>query len=66
MLDSPNGAVNTAAYTAAPVVSRFILRAGPLLGVTPDATRDIDVSALLPMIWRRPGEDKVKSTVDPE
>ncbi len=65
MLDSPNGAVNTAAYTAAPVVSRFILRAGPMLGVTPDATRDIDVSDLLPMIWRRPGE-KTQATVDPE
>ena len=65
MLDSPNGAVNTAAYTAAPVVSRFILRAGPMLGVTPDATRDIDVSELLPTIWRRPGA-KAQATVDPE
>jgi len=65
MLDSPNGAVNTAAYTAAPVVSRFILRAGPMLGVMPDATRDIDVSELLPLIWHRPGEEP-QTMADPE
>ena len=40
MLDSPKRVPTgqtTAAYTAAPVVSRFILRAGPMLGVMPDA-----------------------------
>ncbi|HEX4695863.1 penicillin-binding protein 2 [Sphingomonas sp.] len=65
MLDSPNGAVNTAAYTAAPVVNRFILRAGPMLGVMPDATRDIDVNDLLPLIWHHPGE-KPQTIADPE
>ncbi|MBS0478755.1 MAG: hypothetical protein JSR79_05590, partial [Proteobacteria bacterium] len=54
------------AYTAAPVVSRFILRAGPMLGVVPDATRDIDVSELQAVVWRRPGEETSRSTVDPE
>ncbi|THD37731.1 MAG: penicillin-binding protein 2 [Sphingomonas sp.] len=62
MLDSPNGAVNTAAYTAAPVVDRFILRAGPMLGVMPDASRDIDVSDLLPLIWRAPGANPQNMT----
>jgi cell division protein FtsI (penicillin-binding protein 3) len=65
MLDSPNGAVNTAAYTAAPVVNRFILRAGPMLGVMPDASRDIDVSDLLPLIWRAPGANPQNMT-DPQ
>ena len=65
MLDSPIGAVTTAAYTAAPVVSRFILRAGPMLGVVPNARRDVDVSDLMPLIWRRPGE-KPQASADPE
>lgn len=65
MLDSPQGAVRTAAYTAAPVVDRFILRAGPMLGVMPDPSRDINVDELLPLIWRRPGE-KPQTMADPE
>ncbi len=65
MLDSPVGAVTTAAYTAAPVVSRFIQRAGPMLGVVPDPSRDIDVSDLLPLIWRRPGENP-QNMADPQ
>jgi cell division protein FtsI (penicillin-binding protein 3) len=55
MLDAPKGTADTYGYTsaawvAAPVVSRLITRAGPLLGVMPDAQRDIDVSELLPLI----------------
>ncbi len=65
MLDSPQGAVRTAAYTAAPVVNRFILRAGPMLGVMPDPSRDINVNELLPLIWHRPGE-KPQTMADPE
>ena len=62
MLDSPkrvqeNSFQTTAAYTAAPVVSRFILRAGTMLGVLPDETKDIDVSELLPLLWRQPSEN---------
>ena len=53
MVDAPrpteaNSFVTTAAYTAAPIVSRVIARAGPLLGVIPSETRDIDVSGLMP------------------
>jgi cell division protein FtsI (penicillin-binding protein 3) len=55
MLDAPKATADTfgfttAAWTAAPVVSRLISRAGPLLGVIPDDRRDLDVSELLPLI----------------
>ncbi|MGE0180155.1 MAG: peptidoglycan D,D-transpeptidase FtsI family protein [Sphingomonas sp.] len=55
MVDAPrpteaNSFVTTAAYTAAPVVSRVISRVGPLLGVIPDAGRDIDTSAIRPLV----------------
>ena len=55
MLDAPKGTKDThgftsAAWTAAPVVSRLIARSGPLLGVIPSETRDIDVAELLPLI----------------
>lgn len=63
MLDSPIGnAVSfgqrTAAYTAAPVVRRVVSRTGPLLGVIPDARRDIDLTELKPLIWHNPAEAK--------
>lgn len=62
MMDSPkrvaeNSFQTTAAYTAAPVISRFITRAGAMLGVMPDNGRDVDVSELLPLLWHAPGED---------
>jgi len=62
MMDSPkrveaNSFQTTAAYTAAPVVSRVIARTGAILGVIPDERRDVDVSDLRPLIWRAPGED---------
>jgi cell division protein FtsI (penicillin-binding protein 3) len=55
MMDAPrpteaNSFVTTAAYTAAPVVSRVIARAGPLLGVRPDTSRDVDLSELIPLV----------------
>jgi cell division protein FtsI (penicillin-binding protein 3) len=55
MMDAPQGIeenhfLTTAAWTAAPVVSRVIARTGPLLGIIPDAARDIDVRALLPLV----------------
>jgi cell division protein FtsI (penicillin-binding protein 3) len=61
MLDSPKGnaesfGLTTAAWTAAPVVSRVITRAGPLLGVQPDLNRDVDLSDITPLIWHAPGE----------
>jgi cell division protein FtsI (penicillin-binding protein 3) len=55
MMDAPQGTeethfLTTAAWTAAPVVSRVIARTGPLLGVIPDAEQDIDTSELLPLV----------------
>lgn len=63
MIDSPVGnaksfGLTTAGWTAAPVVSRVIQRTGPMLGVLPDAKKDIDVSELLPLLWHAPGESK--------
>ena len=57
MLDSPKGnkesfGLTTAAWTAAPVVSRVIARTGAMLGVVPNAARDIDLSDIDPLIWR--------------
>lgn len=60
MLDAPIGnaqsyGLTTAAWTVAPVVSRVIQRIGPILGVRPDMTKDIDESDLLPLLWKGPG-----------
>lgn len=58
MLDSPKPNAQTprttAAWTAAPVVSRVVSRTGMILGVAPDANRDIDVSELSALIWAGP------------
>ena len=61
MMDSPkrvaaNSFQTTAAYTAAPVVSRVISRTGALMGVVPDDRRDIDVRDLNAVLWHPPGE----------
>ena len=62
MIDEPKGNAyssgqRTAAWTAAPVVSKVVMRAGPMLGVFPDETRDVDVSELTPLLWRN-GEEE--------
>ena len=66
MMDSPkrveaNSFQTTAAYTAAPVVSRVISRTGAMLGVIPDAQRDIDVRELQGLLWHAPGDKKVEA-----
>jgi cell division protein FtsI (penicillin-binding protein 3) len=45
-----NSGVITAAFTAAPVVARVIQRAGTLLGIIPDMSRDIDTADLMPPV----------------
>jgi len=55
MMDEPQGTAatsyqRTAAWNAAPVVARVVPRIGPLLGIMPDETRDIDISDLKPLI----------------
>lgn len=55
MIDEPRGTAatsyqRTAAWNAAPVISRVIPRIGPLLGIMPDETRDIDISDMKPLV----------------
>ena len=61
MLDAPKGSAGsfgqtTAAYTAGPVVAKVIARTGPMLGVFPDTTREIDLSDMMPLLWKGKGE----------
>ena len=61
MLDEPQGTEassfqRTAGFTAAPVVRKTITRIGPLMGIIPDMKRDVDVSELMPLIWKAKGE----------
>ena len=55
MLDEPKGTLassyqRTAAWNAAPIVGRLVPRIGPLIGVRPEDNRDIDISAITPLI----------------
>jgi cell division protein FtsI (penicillin-binding protein 3) len=61
MLDSPKGSAisagqTTAAWTAAPVVSKVISRTGPMLGVYPDTSREVDLADMMPLLWKPKGE----------
>lgn len=55
MLDEPKGTAassfqRTAAWNAAPIVGKLVPRIGPMLGVMPDDTRDVDISDLRPLL----------------
>ena len=57
MLDEPQGTAatsgqRTAAWNAAPVIGRLVPRIGPLLGIMPDDTRDVDITDLAPLVGR--------------
>ena len=57
MLDEPQGTAassyqRTAAWNAAPIVGKVVPRVGPLLGIMPDDTRDIDLTDLKPLVHR--------------
>lgn len=61
MLDEPKGTAatsfqRTAAWNTGPIVGRLIPRIGPLLGVVPDDSRDIDISDLSPLVGNGKGE----------
>jgi cell division protein FtsI (penicillin-binding protein 3) len=61
MLDSPKGTaesfgLTTAAWTAAPVVSNVIARTGPMLGVYPDANKEVNFAGLDAMLWKPKAE----------
>jgi len=58
VLDEPRGTrasrgQRTAAFTAAPIVKELVPRIGPMLGVLPDANRDVDISDLRYLIEGR-------------
>jgi cell division protein FtsI (penicillin-binding protein 3) len=62
MIDEPKGNAfssgqRTAGYTVAPVVKKVVMRAGPMLGVFPDESRDVDVSELTPLLWKNGKEE---------
>lgn len=57
MLDEPQGTAatsgqRTAAWNTAPIVGRVVPRIGPLLGIMPDDSRDIDISDLSPLVGK--------------
>jgi len=61
MMDEPKATQatsgqRTAAWNAAPVIARVVPRIGPLLGVMPDNTRDVDISELSPLVGSGEGE----------
>ena len=61
MLDEPKGTAassfqRTAAWNAAPIVGKVVPRIGPMLGVLPDDTLDIDLSDLKPLVGKGEGE----------
>ncbi|WP_439648384.1 peptidoglycan D,D-transpeptidase FtsI family protein [Croceibacterium aestuarii] len=61
MLDEPKAVAassyqRTAAWNAAPIVGKLVPRIGPMLGVLPDASRDIDLSDLRPLVGDGGGE----------
>ncbi|WP_226017184.1 penicillin-binding protein 2 [Novosphingobium sp. FKTRR1] len=61
MLDEPQATQatsgqRTAAWNAAPIVGRVVPRIGPMLGVVPDAQRDVDITDLSPLVGSGEGE----------
>jgi cell division protein FtsI (penicillin-binding protein 3) len=61
MLDAPKGSaesfgLTTAAWTAAPVVAKVIARTGPMLGVYPDADREVAMADMQALLWKAKGE----------
>ena len=63
MIEEPKGNAyssgqRTAGWTAAPVVRKVVMRIGPMLGILPDDTIDIDMSELIPLLWK-PKREKI-------
>ena len=55
ILDEPKGTKETFGYetggwVSAPVVKNVVKRIGPMLGITPDTSRDVDLSSVLPFM----------------
>jgi len=65
-MDEPQGiketyGFRTAAWTALPAVKNIIARIGPMLGIIPDTSRDIDLSDMLPYIYEEQLANKEKA-----
>lgn len=57
VVDEPKGTVassfqRTAAFTSAPIVGKLVPRIGPMLGVQPDESRDVDISDLRHLVGK--------------
>ena len=61
MLDEPHGTRETGGYAtagmvSAPIVGRIVSRIGPLLGIIPDESRDVDLADLQGTVWNPKGD----------
>ena len=61
MLDEPHGTADTGGFAtagmvSAPIAGKVVARIGPMLGISPDMSKDIDVSDILPLLWHPKGE----------
>jgi cell division protein FtsI (penicillin-binding protein 3) len=61
MFDEPKGSAEsagqrTAGWVSAPVVSKVVSRIGPLLGVTPDVNREVNLAEMTSLLWKPKGE----------
>ena len=61
MIDDPKGSkesagFKTAGMVVAPHMAQLIQRIGPLLGVTPDASKDVDTTAMLAQVHDKAAE----------
>ncbi|USI73638.1 peptidoglycan D,D-transpeptidase FtsI family protein [Sphingomonas morindae] len=68
-LDSPHGTADTYGFTTAawvvgPAIAHTVARIGPLLGVIPDERHDVDLSELMPLLWR-PDKNKTPAPSGP-
>jgi cell division protein FtsI (penicillin-binding protein 3) len=67
-MDEPKGipetyGFRTAAWNALPAVKSVIARIGPLLGVIPDPSKDIDVSDMMPFVYKPEDQKKKEAAV---
>jgi len=59
LLDAPHGNAETSGFStagmvSAPIVEKVVTRIGPLLGVRPDVSKDLDISGMLGLVAETP------------
>ncbi|QYE35096.1 MULTISPECIES: peptidoglycan D,D-transpeptidase FtsI family protein [Sphingosinicellaceae] len=62
LLDAPHGTKKTGGYStagqvSAPIIEKIVTRIGPMLGVAPDMTHDIDVNGMLGLAASAPDKE---------